>query len=365
MKNKSITNEVELLLSCIKTKVNTSLIETILKKSIDWQLVIEKAISHEVLPLLYHNIAQLESQKVPQNVLTISKNSYYFTLARNIYLWKEFCSLQNIFHSVGIKIIPLKGIILSKILYHNVALRPMQDIDILIQQEDLLFAKKQLQQLGYQPYLKNLTEEYWKKYHCHFAFININKNIIVELHWALAPPRPNKIDIREAWQRSKIQIIDQAELSTLSPEDTLLSLCLHICKNVANLEYIKLKNLNDIHELMIQYDKAINWNYIVDQILFLRLKGNFFYIYLLTKAFFGTYWPPNLISIVKPGTVRTKILFSNASNFRKKTCLQSYWLMLVMLDTKTDCLNLILQKIAMVLQKISFAISTLKHDKQK
>lgn len=365
---KELSNEVKLMFYCARTKIDISLkcqIQELLRAPLDWSQIIEQSHYHGIAPLVYYNLNNFNKSNIPEEVFNILRNSYYATLARNLYLWREFCLIQDRLSNAGIKIIPLKGIILSETFYHNLGLRPMVDIDILIQEKDLFNAKNELLQLGYKIYLKDLPEDYWRKYHCHFQFCNPDKNIIFELHWALAPPRPNKIDISELWQRSSIQSVGHSKVLVLTYEDILLSLYLHMCKNISSLQYIKLKNLCDIHELISQYGERLDWDYILNKIASWRLKGCFFYLYLLTKTYLGTRWPPEIISKIKLGSAQRATLNFFIPNIQRKSRFQASLLMLAMLDTTADCFILILQRIAMIFQKINFAISASRHDKQR
>lgn len=365
---KGLPNETRLMLCCTRTEVDTSLkhqIQELLRLPLDWEYLIEQSRYHEILPLLYYNLNKFHRQDIPETALTILKKSYYFTLTKNMRLWREFCCIQDAFNKAGIKVIPLKGIILSETLYHNLGLRPMVDIDILIQEKDLLIAEKQLIQLGYKIYLKDLPKDYWRRYHCHFQFCQRDKNIILELHWALAPPRPNKIDISEIWQRSGVQNIDHFETLTLSREDMLLSLCLHICKNISSLQYLKLKNLCDIHELISQYNSKLNWEYIINKIILWRLRSAFYYLCLLTKRYSDTPWPINELTKISPYFAQRTILNFFIPNLKKISRYCAYLLMLAITDTTVDRLVLGSQKLHILIEKTILLFSTSIHNKQR
>ena len=366
MSQEEFSQETMFMLYCARVNIDTSTqckLHELIHLPLDWNHIIEQSSYHGILPLLYYNIHKIQSQNIPESAFAILKNSYYDTLVKNMYLWREFCHIQDAFNKAGIKIIPLKGIILAETLYHNLGLRPMVDIDILVQEKDILNAKNELLQLDYKIYLKDLPEDYWKRYHCHFQFRNLDKNIILELHWTLAPPRPNRIDINELWKRSRVQTADYSEVLVLSHEDALLSLCLEICKNISSLQCLKLKNLCDIHELISQYGERLDWDYIDNKIISWRLKGCFFYLYLLTKTYLDTRWPTKIISGIKLRAIRTTVLNLSILDIQRKSRFQASLLMLAMLDRTADCLMLALQRIAMISRKINFVISTLRHDK--
>jgi len=367
-KNK-LSIEEKLLLSCAKTIIDTSAtkqLEGLLQASYhmtNWKWLLEHSMYHGVLSLIYYNIDKLNKSNICKAIFPISKNYYYATLERNKKLWEEFLYIQDVFQKLSIKVLPIKGIILNKVLYPDSGLRPMFDIDVLIQEENLMAAKEKILQLNYQKSFKNIPESYWRKYHCHLEFYNPYKNIIFELHWQLAPTRPNKLILKEIWQRSDVQLIDGVKVLTLSLEDTLLSLVLHISKNISTLQYLKLRNLCDINELITRYSQKLDWNYIINKTKTWRLKGALFYIYLMTHNYLDTLWPRKVITELQPKVNKRIILNFFASKLTRLPRFQATLLMSVMLDTTRDCLVLALLRIFMLCQKGKFFLfSILRRD---
>lgn len=365
MAQEKFPDEVRLILYCAQATVDTSVqrkLQELLQSPLDWQLIIEQSYYHDILPLLYYNINKIHGQKICKSTFAMLKNAYYATLAKNMRLWREFCHIQNTLNNAGIKVILLKGIILAETLYYNLGLRPMADIDVLVQEKDLLVAEKQLIGIGYRKYLKAPFETYYRKYDYHFQFHNPGVDATLELHWAFAPPRPNKIDLTEVWERSKTIIINQREILTLSPEDTLVSLCLHICKVVKHLQHLSLKKMCDIHELISQHKHKLDWGYIADKVAGWRLKGSFYYLYLLTKRYFNTPWPTEELKKIYPYFIQRTILNFFIPPLGRISRFRAYLLMLTITDNTIDRLALGLQKFLMSVEKI-FLISISRHDK--
>ncbi|MFA6358400.1 MAG: nucleotidyltransferase family protein [Candidatus Omnitrophota bacterium] len=359
MNKKSFTGEIGLISTCAKlqTSVATQLQNEIILRTLpNWQIVIEQSLYHGVLPLVYYNLLKIKELRPPKNIQAILKNSYTITLDRNLALWKEFSFLQAALKQSEIEIIPLKGIILHKTLYPDAGLRPMIDIDILIREENLFQAEKYILQLGYQKQLKNLPENYWKMYQAHFSFYNSSKKIILELHWQLAPPRPNVLDLTNVWENSQIQIIDQVPVLSLSPEDTLLSLWLHIGKNITSLQHLKLKNLCDIHELITQHNNDLNWDYLAKKIGYWKIKRLFSYLHYLTKKYLDTPWPINIEKRPHYCAVSKRLLTSWIPSLKSLGRAQAALLMLLMLDGLKERLALLLIWLSMIYQKNKFLI---------
>lgn len=356
------SNEVKLMLYCARSKIDIVLkhqIQKLLQSFLDWNFIVYQSEYHEISPLIYYNLKKVNKSNIPEEIFNILRNSYHATLVKNIYFWREFCIIQDALNQIGIKVIPLKGIILAETLYHNLSLRPMGDIDILVREDDLSIAEKKLQLLGYQKCLENLPETYWRKYRHHFPLYNPYKNVSLEVHWAPAPPHPNKLNLKEMWERSYIQIINQRKILTLSTEDTLLSLVLHICRKITSLQYLKFKNLCDINELIIQ-SQNLNWDYILNKAVSWKIKGAIFYMHLLTRRYLSTPWPTKVPDVCKLNTIPTKILnffverrfiLKEKNHLRPKSKFYASLSMLLMADTIKDYFALGIQKLFIMLSK--------------
>lgn len=359
MPQRTFSNETKLLLYCARTEINTLLkrqIQELLNSPVDWTQIINRSFYHDVAPLIYYNLNKFEKQYIAKPALAILKNFYYATLARNICLWREFCLIQEALHKVGIEIIPLKGIVLADILYHNIGVRPMLDIDILTKEKDLESTEKCILKFGYQKQLNKFSENYERMHHAHTCFFNFKNKILLELHWKMAPSRPNTLNINDIWSRAKVRVIDQAQVLSLSLEDTLLCLCLHIGKNVSCLQQIKLKNLCDIHELITQHGSNMDWNYIADKLESWRIKVLLFYIHRMTETYLNTLWPAKITKQLNPNIIQKKIITGYILKLEYLTRIHAVLLMALMLDKLRDLFSLIFMGALMIYKKNKFLI---------
>ncbi|MCP4365035.1 MAG: nucleotidyltransferase family protein [Planctomycetes bacterium] len=81
-------------------------------------------------------------------------------------------------------VILLKGAHLAQVVYSNIALRPMGDIDILVKKNDLPKAKELLLELGYTP-IKEVDIATACAYSQHISPMIKQNAPPVELHWTL------------------------------------------------------------------------------------------------------------------------------------------------------------------------------------
>lgn len=156
----------------------------------------------------------------------------------------------------------LKGAALAEMVYKNIALRPMEDIDLLISEKDLGRTKEALFEIGYRKTqyqnLTNPSEEH--PFHLHFIKESSRCHIIIELHWDIAKT-PVEIEIAEVIQRTITANIWGTDAHVMCPDDFLLYLCWH----TANHRFLRLIWLCDIAQVIKVYGEDINWDVIVQR----------------------------------------------------------------------------------------------------
>lgn len=273
----NLSNEDRMLLYCGQTEISEttrSRIKALVSSPLNWDNLLDSAYWHGVAPLLYHNIKQMgEGNYIPPDLLNKLKNTYYENLAKNMYLYSELGKILEAFNQNGIKVIVLKGAALAEAVYGDIALRPMNDIDLMVKKEDLPTAEKIMSDLGYTFAGKELPEWY-RENHFHVGYLSPDKSILVELHWHIArKSHPSRIAIIDSgliegfWERAKTSEIAGTKALVLCPEDLLLHLSLHFLKHrfMSNSFRGTFTNRNaliqlcDISQILKHYGNEINW----------------------------------------------------------------------------------------------------------
>lgn len=299
MNKKKISAEHRLILLCARIKVDSSTqkeIEQLLNNPINWAEVIETSNRHTILPLIYYNLNKIEPKaSIPPDTLFILKNSYYSNIDRNTKLWKEFSSTLKSINDAGLKVILLRGIIFIEELYHNLGLRAMTDIDILIKENEIAKVKTVLLQSDYTESSEGFPEKYYKRYQTEYVFtkkISSNQFLCLEIHKALVPPRPYKIILPCLWKKAQEKTLYSQRVSFLSWEDTFFSLVLHLRRHSRRSS---LKYIVDIAELLNTNGNELDWPYIVKS-----AKDN----HIITSIYFSLYIAKELLQ----ATISSKIL---------------------------------------------------------
>lgn len=250
-----ITNH-ELLLHCLRKEPEASELERLTES--DWHDLIQQARSHAVLYLLYHRLKKrnLDSY-IPADILQTVRTEYFEQAWRNNSLYNDLSKILKALQQENIPVILLKGAHLAQIVYSNIALRPMSDIDILVKKNDLPKAKDLLLELGYTP-LKDIDIATACASSQHLPPMVKQDAPPVELHWTIEnSTRPFTIDIEGLWQRAQPTSVGGVDTLTLSPDDLLLHLCLHT--SVHHLFSNGLRAFCDILEIIRHYQDELDW----------------------------------------------------------------------------------------------------------
>lgn len=94
----------------------------------------------------------------------------------------------------------------------------------------------------------------------HFAYRSPDKEMVVEMHWNIMPALERfNIDADDLWARTRHEIIAGQKAHVLSPEDLLLHISLHACKEGF---FRGLRSLLDISKIIQHYGEGIDWGII-------------------------------------------------------------------------------------------------------
>jgi len=225
-----------------------------------------------------------------------------FIIRDNILKQREFSIVNNAFKSAHIPMAPIKGIALLYELQEYAQTRPMCDIDILVKKEDIDKSKNILLKLGYKIHDGKFSENYYLNDYHHLPFYG---KYIIELHWYLSPPRPNNIVLPELWKKTRLIRYKEEEITLLSPEDTLLSLALHLRRFN---DPFSLKYIQDICKILEKHRDGLDWKYILKYCRLNRLNSLLYYALISVKINTGYPVLNNILNMFYPGALRASLL---------------------------------------------------------
>jgi len=244
----------ELLLNCARTKPAPQ----IRVENIDWNYFFLLARRHAVVPLVYRQLKNI----VPQADLAQFKKHYQENAARNVVLTAELCRLIKLLADAGIEAIPYKGPLLALIAYEDLALRRFVDLDVIVKKEDVPRARDLLLADNY-TLSKSLTvaqQEFLLRTQHNLQFSKDNRQLIVELHWEVAPHLfASTVQGDALWSNLVPFELNGLQVKTFSADDLLFSLCVHGSRHL----WERLGWICDVAELISR--RELNWPALLDR----------------------------------------------------------------------------------------------------
>ena len=97
-----------------------------------WDIVLDRARTHAIVPLVHRNLERLAFYRVPTGARERLASLTRVNAFRNILLQEELLHTLEVLGGAGLPVIPLKGVALAASLYGDAALRMSSDLDILV-----------------------------------------------------------------------------------------------------------------------------------------------------------------------------------------------------------------------------------------
>ena len=202
--------------------------------AIDWGEFLRLAEHHGVLPLAARHLID-EARGLPLEIERSLRPLYQANLRRSLWFTAELARAIEHFERRHLRAVPYKGPVLAQSLYDDVGLRSFSDLDFLISPVDFERAKHALSEIGYHPAvdIPAPVERLWLRTAYERSFDGAAGKYLVELQWAVLP-HFYAVDLRvdDLLGRAGRISIGAREVPCLSPEDSLLVLCLHAAKHL-------------------------------------------------------------------------------------------------------------------------------------
>jgi Uncharacterised nucleotidyltransferase len=227
----------------------------LIARVIDWPLLIRLAEHHGVTPLVYQGLRNA-TDSVPPAVLGELCNRYQHIARKNLQFTAELFRVLECLEAHAIPAIPLKGPVLAETVYGELAMRDFSDLDVLVQPQDVLKAKAALAALGYSvnTHLSEVEERAYLATGYEYTFDGPAGRNLLEIQWDILP-RFYALDFErgEFFGRAQTVTVCGRAVRALSPEDLLLTLCVHAAKHA----WVRLYWLRDIAATL--QSQAIDW----------------------------------------------------------------------------------------------------------
>ncbi len=239
-----------------------------------WDETLAIALRHGVAPLLHRALQSGGALAgLPHHVRTRLEEQRRATGLVNLRNFGQFRGIARALRAWDIPVIALKGLHLAELVYRDISLRPMADLDLLVprSQRKRAFAALQMQGYGFQ----EETLEYGFKEErsdateamldgkYHVGMVHRRLGTVVEIHWTLADPLyPYIPPLEDIWRSAVPASLGDADTLVMSPEFLLLHVCAHLAYN--HMFAFSLRALCDIAEI-VRVHPALDWAAAADQ----------------------------------------------------------------------------------------------------
>jgi hypothetical protein len=201
----------------------------------DWNSLIRLASEHRVLPTLYLRLMNVGAA-IPLDVQARLRSGYERNVFHNLANAVELIDVLRAFEREMIPAMPFKGVVLGASAYHDLATRPAGDLDLLIHYKHLVKATALIRERGYELKTQVPTDETPSFPDCYeYHFERQTDGMVLELRWRLVLTQPrfrHDLGLDWVWPPRRTAMLAGAEVPDMSPEMTLLVLCMHGSKHV-------------------------------------------------------------------------------------------------------------------------------------
>ncbi|MFN2400532.1 MAG: nucleotidyltransferase family protein [Gemmatimonadaceae bacterium] len=265
----------------------------------DWDPVLHCASLHKVAALLHHRLRAAGSEVVPKDVTDWLRSETLARATTNLELTRQLCMVLVALRDEGIPVIVLKGAYLAHVIYENIALRTMVDIDLLVRNADLGRTESVLLAMGYGPRERPSVQAQRVQAH-HLVRFSAPGLVPVEVHWTIEPlPAIFDIDIDSMWTRAQPARVAGVEVSALAPPDLLAHLALHAAYQ--HRFGVRLRHLCDVAETLRHFNPGFDWQALASLATRYHIERFIAVTLSVTRALLGIELPQSL-----PASLRTR-----------------------------------------------------------
>lgn len=309
---------IRILLLCARCRFDGSAraeAGALLRQEVDWDHLLDVGQRHYLLPLLHDRLSGLEHGAIPPAVAERLKSVYFTSLLRNRRLGDELARLAGALGRAGIEAIVLKGGALARTVYAEPALRPMMDLDLLVRPEQIDRAGPVLEGLGFRrsPSLPAHLVPFQQEFGGGVEWICREEGRTTRLdvqHDLLGVDWCRgmfAIEPGALWDAAQpLPLEGGAEMRQLSPEDTLIHLCLHPALHHGYAS--PLIGYVDMDRLVDRAGSETFWARVLERAARFRVRTAVYYGLLGAGRLLATPVPAGVLAALDPGRARVRRL---------------------------------------------------------
>ncbi len=229
-----------------------------------WEEILELALRHGVAPLLHRALQSGGAHTgLPDQIRSRLDEIRRATALDNLRNYGQFRRIARALAEQGIPVIALKGLHLAELVYRDISLRPMSDLDILVARPQLKQAVATLHRLdfGFDEGFSGAADAMLDR-KCDIELAHRYTGVMLEVHWSLfEPPARYAAVLENIWRSAVPTRLGDADALVMSPEFLLLHVCTHLACH--HMFVFSLRALCDIAEI-VRAHPAIDWTVVVE-----------------------------------------------------------------------------------------------------
>lgn len=197
----------------------------------DWTIIIKGVRRHRVAPLVVESLRACASPLVPAYVINELRTQSVVAARRSLAQVAEIRRLGRAFADAGIRVLVLKGEVLSAQIYGGPGLRAARDIDLLADPDRVSEAETLLTEAGYRRMSNERSaqrRDLYRRWIKEIEYYHPPSGTVVELHHRLTDnPRLLPLDFDTLWREREVVQVGGCAVPTLSQGHLPLYLCVH------------------------------------------------------------------------------------------------------------------------------------------
>ena len=258
-------------------------------RCVDVDHLIDTAFDEGLAGFLYKSLTESDLPDIlDKRQIETLRNLYHGNVVFNLKLIHDFKEILHQLNQKKIRVVPLKGIILLKQVYHDIGLRQLTDIDLWIPDRDHGEIIRTLTGLGYRS-----DPAYPDTFRRGRTTIDLHSHIlgaerIGARKFILAQGQSH------FYTNARSMAFEGEEVLCLNKYDQIIILSLHALKHNAE----RLIWLVDIKSLLAGWKKS-DWEAFINRVRYMGQEKSVSYVFFLIRHLFGFYFPPEVNRALK------------------------------------------------------------------
>lgn len=291
-----------LLISLIKSSLDTGFIDERVNEGINWDSVLLKSVEEGIFYPFYKNLLLLEADKklIPEEFRERFRQTYYLHLLKSADFSCRIEKTLNCLESAKIKTLLFKGPAVDYFIYDDF-FRPRLDLDIAVKNEEMPALEKVLFESGYSgpeerknyPLPEYLNSRLFIPGAEGFIPLHIHKHLLNNMF--LTVDRVLPMEMKDVWQETTL-FKNYRYVYIFKPELNVIHLCEHGLKH----DFDQLIFLHEIDAMIRNYKGGLDWKKLVELSEDFGLGRAVYYGLYFVKKMLSADVPKEVIDGLKP-----------------------------------------------------------------